>query len=58
MKADILTKISEIKNAVAILIDPEKFSTLPHLSSFLEKINAAKPNFIFTKRIYNHRTVF
>ena len=47
MKADILTKISEIKNAVAILIDPEKFSTLPHLSSFLEKINAAKPNFIF-----------
>ena len=47
MKADILNKISEIKNAVAILIDPEKFSTLPHLSSFLEKINAAKPNFIF-----------
>jgi len=47
MKASLLTKISEIKNAVAILIDPEKFSTLPHLSSFLEKINAAKPNFIF-----------
>ena len=47
MKADILTKISEIKNAVAILIDPEKFSTLPHLSSFLDKINADKPNFIF-----------
>ena len=47
MKASLLSKISEIKNAVAILIDPEKFSTLPHLSSFLEKINAAKPNFIF-----------
>lgn len=47
MKASLLTKISEIKNAIAILIDPEKFSTLPHLSSFLEKINAAKPNFIF-----------
>jgi phosphoglycerol geranylgeranyltransferase len=47
MKASLLTKISEIKNAVAILIDPEKISTLPHLSSFLEKINAAKPNFIF-----------
>ena len=47
MKASLLNKISEIKNAVAILIDPEKFSTLPHLSSFLEKINAAKPNFIF-----------
>lgn len=47
MKASLLNKISEIKNAVAILIDPEKFSTLPRLSSFLEKINAAKPNFIF-----------
>lgn len=47
MKTTFYTKIAGLKNAIAVLIDPEKYTDTSQLIAFLQKVNAARPNFIF-----------
>lgn len=47
MKLTVYDQLAGQRNAIAILIDPEKFSKIAHLASFLLKLNKAQPNFIF-----------
>jgi|APGre2960657444_1045066.scaffolds.fasta_scaffold37290_2 phosphoglycerol geranylgeranyltransferase len=47
MKNNVYQKIASEKKGIAILIDPEKFSSVQRLTSLINKVNAARPNFIF-----------